>query len=128
MNACETFYEPSKSVLQMVKMLKNACECLCRSYECVANDMRTQNRGTNLHNTHWGVSPCLISARSCPISLFSFKFVLIVYIRPAFCGNVNTNASESLQMSYNHYKCLAINKNGLRLLTNMLRICFSCEL
>ena len=36
-------------------------------------------------------------------------------------NHVKTNASKSLQMSYNHYKCLAINKNGLRLLTNMLR-------
>ena len=49
------------------------------------------------------------------MSLFSIKFVLIVHIRPAFYGNVNTNASESLQMSYDHYKCLANNKNGLRL-------------
>ena len=36
-------------------------------------------------------------------------------------GKVKTNASKSLQMSYDHYKCLAINKNGLRLLTKMLR-------
>ena len=31
------------------------------------------------------------------------------------------NASKSLQMSYDHYKCLAINKNVLGLLTKMLR-------
>ncbi len=31
------------------------------------------------------------------------------------------NASQSLQMPYDHYKCLAINNNGLRLLTKMLR-------
>ena len=68
------------------------------------------------------------------MSLFSIKFVLIVHIGPAFYGNVNTNASESLQMSYDHYKCLANNKNGLRLVTNMLRtvrnmlrICFPSE-
>ena len=30
------------------------------------------------------------------------------------------NASESLQMSYDHYKCLANNKNGLRLNTNIV--------
>ena len=30
-------------------------------------------------------------------------------------------ASKSLQMSYDHYKYLAINKNVLRLLTKMLR-------
>ena len=63
-----------------------------------------------------GISLCLIS-----VSLYS--------------SNVNTNASESLQTSYDHYKCLANNKNGLRLVTNilrmvtnMLRICFLCEL
>ena len=31
------------------------------------------------------------------------------------------NASKSLQTSYDHYTCLAINKNVLRLLTKMLR-------
>ena len=68
------------------------------------------------------------------MSLFSFKFVHIVHIRPEFYEKVNTNASESLQMSYDQYKCLANNKNGLRLVTNMLQmvanilqICFLCE-
>ena len=36
-------------------------------------------------------------------------------------SHVKTNASKSLQMSYGHYKCLAINKSCFRLLTNMLR-------
>ena len=75
-----------------------------------------------------GVSRCLISARPFPISLFSFKFGLVFHNHPAFCRNVNTNAGESLQTSYDHlqtsydhYTGLAINKNGfLRLLTNML--------
>ena len=40
--------------------------------------------------------------------------------RPAYYWNVNTNANGSLQTSYDHYKCLVINKNGL----HMLRICF----
>ena len=65
------------------------------------------------------------------MSLFSLKCVLIVHIRFEFYENVNTNASESLQTSYDHYKCLSINKNDLqlvtnmlRMVTNMLRICF----
>ena len=69
-----------------------------------------------------GVSLCLKSTSLCPISLFSFKFVLIVHIRPAFYRNVNTNASGSLQTSYDYYKCLANNKNGLTLVTNMLQM------
>ena len=79
---------------------------------------------TNLHNRLHiaGVSFCLISASLCPMNLFSNKFEPIVHICPAFYGNDNTNASESLQMSYDHYKCLANNKNGWRLVTNMLRI------
>ena len=56
------------------------------------------------------------------MSLISIKFVIFVHICPAFYGNVNTNASEYLQMSYNHYKCLAYNKSGLLLVTNMLRM------
>ena len=81
-----------------------------------------------------GISLCLISASRCPMSLFSFKHVLIVHIRHEFYENVNTNASTSLQTSYDHYKCIANNKNDLRLVTNMmrmvttiLRICFLCE-
>ena len=69
-----------------------------------------------------GISLCLISASLCPISLFSFKFILIVHIHPEFYENVNTNASESLQTSYDHYKYLANNKNDFRLVTNMLRM------
>ena len=42
MKAWEMFYDPSKSVLQMLQMLKNACECRCKSYECVANEMQMQ--------------------------------------------------------------------------------------
>ena len=45
MNASEMFYDPSKSVLQMVQMLANACECHCKSYECVEIETRTQNMG-----------------------------------------------------------------------------------
>ena len=52
----------------------------------------------------------------------------------AFEMLLNTN-SESLQTHYyDHYKCLVQNKNGLRLVTNMLqmvtnmlRICFPGE-
>ena len=81
--------------------------------------MRMQNiiRVSNLQNTHYTVSLSYICHWPCQISLFSFKFGLIV-ICPAFCGNVNTNARESLQtvlpsirMSYD---CL-------------LRICFSYQ-
>ena len=87
-----------------------------------------ERRKTNLHNTH---CRCFSLSYICqpllPRSLFSIKCVLIVHIRPAFHGNVNTNASESLQMSYDHYKCLANNNNGLRLVTvccEWLQICF----
>ena len=118
MNACEMLKDPSKSVLQM---LKNACECRCESYECVVNETQMLNMGYLICIIHIaGVSLCLISARPCTISLFSFEFGLIFHICPAFCGNVNMNADESLQISYihlqtfyDHYKCLAINKNCL---------------
>ena len=123
------FYDPSKSTLQM---LKNACECRCESYECVANETRMQNMGiTNkrlisiIHIT--GVSLCLISARPCPISLFLQVWTYCPH-SPCILRKCQYEASEFLQMSsdhlqtsYDHYKCLAINKNGLRL----LKIC--CE-
>ena len=119
------FYDPCKSVLQMVQMLKNTCECLRMPLRILRmwTRMKRENDAwvTNLHNTH---CRCFSLSNICqPLSnelnsLFSIKFVLIVHIRPAFYGNVNTNASESLQMSYDHYKCLAKNKNGLRMVTN----------
>ena len=114
-NVCEMFYDPSKSVLQMLaNAFANLMNVLQMKCEC-------KTWVSNLHNTHCTVFLFVLcaSARSCPISLFSFKFGLIFHICPAFCGNVNTNAGQSLQTSYHHF-CLAINKNGLRLLTNML--------
>ena len=51
--------------------------------------------------------------------------LLSVRILSLYYENINMNASESLQTSYYQYKCVAIDKNGLRLLPNMLRIC--CE-
>ena len=45
MNVCEMFDDPSKSVIQMLQMLKNACECRCESYVrvvCVVNGTRLQ--------------------------------------------------------------------------------------
>ena len=32
-----------------------------------------------------------------------------------YYGNINTNGSESLQTSYDHYKYVAIGQNGLRI-------------
>ena len=65
MNACDFFYDPSISVLQM---FKNACECCCESCECAANETGMQSMGTvsSLHNTHSRI----ISAWSCLIILF----------------------------------------------------------
>ena len=39
------FNNPKESVLQMLQMLKYACECRCESYERVTNEMRMQNMG-----------------------------------------------------------------------------------
>ena len=56
------------------------------------------------------------------MSVFSFKFVLIVPIRPEFYENVNTNALANL------YKCLTTATNALptiRMACDWLQIC--CE-
>ena len=50
--------------------------------------------------------------------LILIQILLIVRIPPLFY----TNASESLQTSYDHYKCIVINKNGLQLFANMLSL------
>ena len=41
--------------------------------------------------------------------------------RSCWVRKVKRNASKCLQISYDHYKCLAINKNGLHLLMKMLQ-------
>ena len=46
---------------------------------------------------------------------------LQLFVRIRMVGKVKTNTSKSQQMSYDHYKCLAINKNALRLFMKMLR-------
>ena len=71
-------------------MLVNRCE----SYECVAMHALI----CIMHIA--GVSLCLISASLCPISLFSFKFV-----------HIHPEMLIRMQTSYDHYKCLANNKN-----------------
>ena len=84
---------------------------------------------TNLHNTH---CMCFSLSYICqPLSnelIFYQICTHCPYSHPAFYGNVNTNASESLQMSYDHYKGLANNKNGfdwLQICCEWLQIC--CE-
>ena len=89
------------------------------------------NLHNNLHNTH-----CGYFSLSYICQLLSNEFIFLqICTYCHYSSNVNTNASESLQTSYDHYKCLANNKNGLRLVTNMLRmvtymlrICFRCKL
>ena len=65
MNACEMFYDPCKSVLQM---LKNAVANLTNVLQ-----MKQEHDAfvINLHNTYIaGVSHCLKSTSLCPVSLF----------------------------------------------------------
>ena len=64
-----------------------------------------------------GVSQMSYIPQTLSNQLISFKFVLIVHILPALDKNVNTNASKSLQRSYDHYKCLTNNTNDLQSVT-----------
>ena len=50
-----------------------------------------------------------------PLSAYSpIILILVVRIISLYNENINTNASESLQTFYDHYKCVAIDQNGLR--------------
>ena len=108
-----------------LRMLTNPYEYRCEPYERVANETTTRHMRSLFAYTHFRV--CLfvfLFARLCPISLFPIILILIVRILSFYYENINTNASESLQRSYDHYKCIVINKYGLQLLKNMLQICF----
>ena len=68
---------------------------------------------TNLHNIHCMCFSLSYICQPLPNEFIFHQICTLCHICPTFYRNVNTNASESLQMSYNHYKCLANNKNGL---------------
>ena len=68
-----------------------------------------------LHIHIAGRSFCFLFARLCPIRLVPIILILIVRILSLSYENINTNASESLQTSYDQYKCVAIDQNGLRI-------------
>ena len=70
-----------------------------------------------LHIHIAGLSFCFLFARFCPISLFPIILIHIVRILSLSYENINTNANESLHctnVKYVHYKCVAIDQNGLR--------------
>ena len=69
----------------------------------------------NLHNIHVHCMCFSLSYICQPLSnefIFHKICTLCPYLS-CILRNVNTNASESLQISYNHYKCIAYNKSGL---------------
>ena len=101
-----------------LRMLRNPYECRCESYERVANEITTRRMRSLFAHTH-----CRCFSLPFICNLFPIIMLLIVRILSLYYENINTNASESLQTSYDHNKCVAIDKNGLRLLPNMLRIC-----
>ena len=134
LNSCKMFYNRSNLFYKYYKWLRMLANAVANHTNVLQINVNAKHGYLICIILIAGVSLCLISARPCPISLFSFKFGRIFHIFPAFCGNVNMNSGESLQTSYDHlqtsygnYKCLAINRNGLLLLTNMLRTCFSCK-
>ena len=67
-----------------------------------------------LHIHIAGLSFFFLFARLCRNSLFSIILILSVRILSLYYENINTNASETLQTSYDQYKCVAIDQNGLR--------------
>ena len=115
MNAYEMFYNPSKSVLQMMQMIANSVANLMN----VARMKRGHKTWELICIIHIvGVCHCLISARPCSISLLFFKFVLIVIIRRALYG-------MSIRMPANLYKRLTTTTSALtfiRMACDCLRI------
>ena len=79
-------------------------EYRCEPYERVANETTTRH----VHSLLPGLYFCFLFARLCQSSLFPIILILIVRILSLYYENINTNASESFQTSYDHYKCVAI--------------------
>ena len=98
-------------------MLKNAKRILTNAVVNLTNVLRLKQQHDTcvyLHIHIVGLSFCFLFARLCPISFFPIILILIVRILSLYNENINTNASEALQTSYDHYECVAIDQNGLR--------------
>ena len=95
-------------------MLTNPYECRCESYERVANETTPTRHMRIFAYTHCRSIFFFLFARLCPVSLFPITLILIVRILSLYYENINTNASEALQTSYDHYTCVAVDQNGLR--------------
>ena len=109
---------------QCFKILENLVydcyKCLRMLTNAVAN-LTNMLRMKQQHDTcvaylhiHIAGLSFFLLARLCPISSFPIILILIVRIISLYHENINMNASESLQTSYDHYKCVAIHQNGLR--------------
>ena len=116
----------------LANLLYDCYKCLRMLTNAVANltnslRMKKQHDAcvAYLHIHIATVSLCLLFAKLCP--KFSIILLLIVRILSLYFKNINTNGSESLQTSCDHYKCVAIDKNGLRLLPNMLQKLRLCK-
>ena len=99
------------------KILANLLRILTNAVANLTNVLRIKHDAcvANWHIHITGLSFCFfLFARLFPISLFPIILILIVRILSLYYENNNTNASESLQTSYDHYKCIAIGQNGLR--------------
>ena len=99
----------------------NTLECLRILTNAVANLTNVlrikQQHDTCVAYLHIHIADlsfCFLFARLFPISLFPIILILTVRILSLYYENINTNASESLQTSHVHYKCVAIDQNGLR--------------
>ena len=96
-----------------LRMLTNPYEFRCESYERVANETTTRHMRIFAY-THCRSIVLFLFAGLCPISLFPIILILTVRILSLYYENINANASEALQTSYDHYKCVAIDQKGLR--------------
>ena len=97
-----------------------------RILRMLANALRMKR----LHNAYTNPLPmfrCVTFTRQAILNSRFASFVMDSQEFATFCLHfVWMNANKSLQMYYDHYKCLAINKNILRLLTKMLRKQYEC--
>ncbi len=108
-------YEPYDYLtINLPNFLRFLCECYA---ECLRMPLRILQMLANalrMKRLHNACANCITPCQCFALSLIrqpppSQLFLHISFAN--FCSH--TNASKSLQMSYDHYKCLAINKNAL---------------
>ena len=97
--------------------VKNTYECPCEHCECLRTPYERNEYTTHARRNPLPMFLCVTFILQAILNSRFALFALVSQAFATFCSHfVLMNASKSKRMSYDHYRCLAINDNILRCL------------